>query len=97
MDLKYKNMFNVHAFNSLPHTALIPDFRLCIGSAERLDSIPVLLFTDVTSPQQKPKFEDVSKQPIEKFGYVGDGHYVQAEDFESDSFFDSISSMGSVM
>ena len=92
--MEYKNMLNRHAFNVLPHVALIPDFRLCIGSAERLDSIPVLLFTDVSSPSQKPTFEDVKTQPIEKFGYVGDGNYVSADDFESDAFFDAIHSMG---
>ena len=94
MDMEYKQMFNRHAFNCMPHTALIPDFRLCIGSAERLDSIPVLLFTDVSAPSQKPTFEDVKTQPIEKFGFVGDGNYVEASDFESDSFFDAIQSMG---
>lgn len=94
MNMEYKEMFNKHAFNCIPRTALIPDFRLCIGSAERLDSIPVLLFTDVSAPSQKPKFVDVKTQPIEKFGYVGDGNYVEASDFESDSFFDSIHSMG---
>ena len=92
--MDYKNMLNRHAFNRLPHVALIPDFRLCIGSAERLDSIPVLLFTDVTGPSQKPTFEDVKTQPIEKFGFVGDGNYVSSEDFESNAFFDAIQSMG---
>lgn len=96
MDMKYKTMCNIHAFNTLPHTALIPDFRLCIGDAERLDSIPVLLFTDVCSPSQKPKFEDVKTQPIEKFGYVGDGNYVESNDFESDAFFDALQSIGGI-
>ena len=94
--MEYKNMLNRHGFNAMPHTALIPDFRLCIGAAERLDSIPVLLFTDVSAPSQKPTFEDVSTQPIEKFGFVGDGNYVTESDFESDSFFDAIQSMGVV-
>ena len=94
MNMEYKQMFNRHAFNCMPHTALIPDFRLCIGSAERLDSVPVLLFTDVSAPSQKPKFEDVKTQPIEKFGFTGDGNYVEATDFESNSFFDAIQSMG---
>lgn len=94
MNMEYKQLFNMHALKCIPHTALIPDFRLCIGSAERLDSIPVLLFTDVSAPSQKPKFEDVKTQPIEKFGFVGDGNYVDSTDFESDSFFDAIQSMG---
>lgn len=93
MDLKYKQMFNAHAVRQLPHTALIPDFRLCIGEAERLESIPVLLFTDFSAPQQKPKFEDVNTQPIEKFGFVGDGDYVSYDDFESDNFFGAIQSI----
>ena len=96
MNMNYKNFLNGIALNCLPHTAIIPDFRLCIGSAERLDSIPVLLFKDVSGPSQKPTFEDVKTQPIEKFGFVGDGNYVQASDFESDSFFDAIQSMGVV-
>lgn len=96
MNMNYKNMFNQFAFNNITKTALIPDFRLCIGQAERLDSIPVLLFTDVSAPSQKAKFEDVKTMPIEKFGFVGDGNYVEASDFESDAFFDAISSMGVV-
>ena len=94
MNMNYKNMFNQFAFKNITKTALIPDFRLCIGQAERLDSIPVLLFTDVSSPSQKPKLEDVKTQPIEKFGFVGDGNYVVASDFETNAFFDAISSMG---
>lgn len=94
MNMEYKNMLNRHGYNCMPHTAIIPDFRLGIGDAERLDSIPVLLFTDVSAPSQKPTFEDVRTQPIEKFGFIGDGNYVESSDFESDSFFDAIQSMG---
>lgn len=94
MDMKYKNMLNAHAFNVLPHTALIPDYRLGIGDAERLDSIPVLIFTEVAPKSQKPTFEDVTTQPIEKFGFTGDGQYIEADDFITDSFFDAIQGMG---
>lgn len=96
MNMEYKNMFNRFAMSAMPKTALIPDYRLCIGDAERLDSIPVLLFTDVSAPPQKPTFEDVATQPIEKFGLVGDGNYITTEDFESDNFFGAIQSMGVV-
>lgn len=96
MNMEYKQMLNNHAFNCMTRTASIPDYRLCIGSAERLDSIPVLLFTEVSAPSQKAKLEDVIKQPIEKFGFTGDGNYVEATDFQSDSFFDAIQSMGVV-
>ena len=90
MNMQYKQMFNAHALKSIPKTAIIPDYRLCIGEAERLESIPVLLFTDYSVPAQKPKFEDVKTQPIEKFGFVGDGEAVTYDDFENDNFFEAI-------
>jgi len=96
MDMTYKHTMNAFALKCMPNSVLIPDFRLCIGDAERLDSIPVLLFTDVSGPSQKPKFEDVSTQPIEKFGYVGDGNYVTEDNFESENFFDALHTMGVV-
>lgn len=94
MNMEYKNMLNVHAFNCLSRIASIPDFRLCIGSAEKLDSVPLLIFTELSAPIQKPKFEDVKSLPIEKFGFTGDGNYVESSDFESNAFFDAIQSMG---
>ncbi len=96
MDMAYKNLLNTHALKAMPHTAQIPDFRLCIGDAERLDSIPVLLFTDYSAPTQKPKFEDTKTMPIEKFGFVGDGDYIGIDNFEQDNYFDAIHSIGAV-
>ena len=94
MNMEYKNIINAHALNMIPRTALIPDARLCIGDAERLDSIPLLLFTDFSAPQQKVKFEDVKTQPIEKFGFVGGGNPVKTDDCETDNFFEQIQLMG---
>lgn len=94
MNMDYKSMLNFHALKCMPRTAIIPDYRLCIGEAERLDSIPVLIFKDLNAPAQKPVLVDVKTEPIEKFGYTGDGKYVSASDFESDEFFEAIQTMG---
>ena len=94
MDMSYKNMLNIHALKQLTPSISIPDRTLCIGEAERLDSIPVLIFTELSSPTQKARLEDMTKMPIEKFGLTGDGNYIDAEDFEQDNFFDQINLKG---
>lgn len=96
MNMSYKEAFNDLAYSQIPKRIKVPDFRLCIGDAERLDSIPVLLFTDIVAPAQKVKKEDVSKMPIEKIGVVGDGNYIDDSDFDSNNFFDAIHMMGGV-
>lgn len=90
MDMKYKNVLNAHAYNRLTHSCPIPDFRLGIGESERLDSVPVLLFTDFSSPMQMPTFEKVSMQPIEKMSMTGDGKQITDEDFQNNAFFENI-------
>ena len=94
MNMKYKNMMNAHALNQLCVPVSIPDHRLCIGDAERLDNIPVLIFTELSSPMQKVRIEDLSKLPIEKVGLTGDGNYIDADDFVQDNFFEQINMKG---
>ena len=94
MDMRYKNLLNLHALNQLSVPISIPDKRLCIGEAERLDNIPVLIFTELNEPLQKVRLESMTKIPIEKMGLVGDGNYLTADDFEQDNFFEQINLKG---
>ena len=92
--MEYRKMINGFALNSVNKSVDIPDSRLCIGSAERLDSVPVLLFSDFATKPPRVKFEDIQKKPIESFGRVGDGNYISADDFENDNFFENINLKG---
>lgn len=94
MNMKYKQLWNACALSCMPHRVQIPDFRLCIGDAERLESIPVLLFTDFSTGQGKPTTEKPYQVPIERIGQTGDGNVISQDDFTTDEFFDGLQSMG---
>jgi hypothetical protein len=83
----YRNLINNHAFNQLPLTADIPDYRLSIGYAENLESVPILLFTDYYAPIQRAILPTYQQQGYENFIDDFSGDKITMEDFPTNEFW----------
>ncbi|MBZ4496129.1 hypothetical protein K9763_19515 [Clostridioides difficile] len=87
--MDYRAIINNFAYNSLNNTPDIPDLHLMVGCAERLDSIPVLLFTDYFSPavQNKAVVNAIDYTPWEKVNPDLQGEKITMEMFPTESFY----------
>ena len=68
LDGRYKSYLSMLALKRLTKPATIPDIELCIGSFERLDSLPVVVFKEVPVSQAKAVTQDLIEIPYEKTG-----------------------------
>lgn len=81
LDGTYKNYLSMLALNQLVKPADVPNVELCIGDAEKLGSVPVVLFKTAPVSQGEPNREDYTKVPYEKVGSVGDYEPISNKDF----------------
>lgn len=81
LDGVYKNYLSMLALGQLIKPADVPNVELCIGDAEQLQSIPVLLFKTAPVSQGIADREDYTKIPYEKVGSVGDYEPLSNKDF----------------
>ena len=91
LDGKYKSYLSLLALKRLTKPATIPDIELCIGSFERLDSLPVVLFKTVPTAQAKAIAPDLIEVPYEKTGVHFDLDPLSNEDFPND--FDLVTAL----
>lgn len=57
----YKSMLNQFALNTLSKLPNIPDYHLMVGSAERLDSLPLLVYKNAKVPTEVVDMMNVTK------------------------------------
>lgn len=81
LDGKYKNYLSLLALKRLTIPATIPDIELCIGSFERHESLPVVLFKTVPTAQAKAVRQDLIEVPYEKTGVHFELDPLSNEDF----------------
>ena len=81
LDGTYKNYLSALALNRLMKSPDIPNLELCIGDAEKLESVPVILFKTAPVSQGVAEREDYRKIPYEKVGVVGAYEPISNEDF----------------
>ena len=84
MDMK--SILSAHALKSLLKPAEIPAKNLCIGSDERLDSVPLLIFTEQNLAMPKPEIMPNSQLSYEKVQIKGTGNVLSLSDFETEAF-----------
>lgn len=83
----YRNILNNIAFGVLAQPVQLPDYRLAIGNGEKLDSIPILIFTDYYLPQGKPMVIPVSDMSFEQVSSNLTGAKLKQEDFPTKDFY----------
>ena len=66
----YRQIINGFAFNQLSKLPNIPDFHLMVGSAECLESLPVLVYENATVPNEvvenMKKVNNMTNEEIEQ-------------------------------
>ena len=83
---KYRAYLNLIALKQVIKPVYIPDVKLCIGEAENLQSVPVMV---LKSAMPKPKTAQTIQPaylPYEKFGKNFTGDVLKPEDFYNDGF-----------
>ena len=94
MNMLYKEQWNDFAYQQMNKPIPVPDNRLCIGESERLSSVPLLLFTNLTGKIPKAVLEKPSQVSVEKYGLTGSNMQVSDKDFYSERFFEDLESIG---
>ena len=84
MDMK--SLLNMHALNSVTCPIELPAQSLCIGNDERLDSVPLLIFTDQHLPMPAPEVLPKSQLSYEKIQLKGTNNSLDLSDFETQAF-----------
>lgn len=84
MDMK--SLLNMHALNSLLCAPERPAQSLGIADDERLDSVPLLIFTDQHLPMPEPEILPNSQLSYEKIQLKGTNNSLDLSDFETQAF-----------
>lgn len=77
----YKPYLSMLALKQIAKRADVPNVELCIGDAEKLQSVPVILFKTAPVGQGEADRENYLKIPYEKVGAVGAYEPISNEDF----------------
>lgn len=81
LDGTYKPYLSMLALKQLIKPAEVPNVELCVGDAEKMQSIPVVLFKTAPVSQGEAERENYMKIPYEKVGSVGDYEPISNQDF----------------
>lgn len=87
LDGVYGNYLKMIALKELTKSADIPNVELCIGDAEQLQSIPVLIFKNVTPHEKEAIREHYTEVPYEKVGLHFELDPLTMEDFDHGVFY----------
>lgn len=82
----YANVLRAFARRQMPTSADIPDFRLMVGEAEFLDSIPLLLYTDIAALNTKAVTPALSEISAEQAAPNLQGVSFSNDDFGNDFY-----------
>lgn len=83
----YREMLNYQALSVLIKPPCLPDYKLMIGSAERLDSLPLVIYKNYMPAQAKPLVRATSDMPAEQLDPDFVGKTYEPDDFIQDTFF----------
>lgn len=68
--MSYRQVLDTHGMGALIKPPQIPDYHLMIGSAERLDGMPLMVYTDYTVPKQVvsgwEQYKEMTQEDIEQ-------------------------------
>lgn len=85
--MNYRQIINAIALSQVTQKAQVAGLNLGIGLAERLESVPVLLFTDYSRPQQPAKYSLTAHRKHEEVQPNLRGAKVSREDFPTGEFY----------
>lgn len=87
MAIEYQHALNTGAYNRLVRPQAIPDFKLMVGSAEALHSLPITMYKDFYGKQAKALIEPIKDLPAEKVDPQLVGKTYEPNDFIYNDFW----------
>lgn len=85
--IDYTKMINNFGYNALTTQGVRPDNTLMVDTAERRESIPVLLFTDYHTTQGKPSIPSLDNYSNEQVTANLEGITYSEDLFPTDGFY----------
>ena len=83
---RMKELVNMHALKSLLCSPVRPDVSLAVGADEKLDDVPLLIFTEQHFPAVPPEIVTDNMLSYEDTQMDGTGASLSLDDFSVDNF-----------
>lgn len=83
---RMKELLNMHALKSLICSPIRPDVSLAVGTDEKLDDVPLLIFTEQHLPAVMPEMVTEDMLSYEDVQMDGTGASLSLDDFSVDNF-----------
>ena len=83
---RMKELLNMHALKSLLCFPVRPDVSLAVGTHEKLDDVPLLIFTEQHLPTVPPEMVTDNMLSYEDIQMDGTGASLSLDDFSVDNF-----------
>ena len=87
MSMEYQKKLSYMALRQMPLKAEIPDFRLMVGSAESMHSLPITLYKDFYGKQAKALIEPMKNLSAEQVDPTLVGVTYEPDDFVYNTFY----------
>ena len=83
---RMKELVNMHALKSLLCSPVRPDVSLAVGTDEKLEDVPLLIFTEQHLPAVLPEIVTDNMLSYEDTQMDGTGASLSLDDFSVDNF-----------
>ncbi len=85
--MEYQTFLNLIGLSVLAKPPCVPDYKLMVGSAETLNSLPLAIYKDYLPPQAKALIEPIQNMSAEDLDPSLVGKTYTPNDFIQDDFF----------
>lgn len=84
---EYRQVLDSFALHTLMKNPDIPDYHLMVGSAEMMDSLPVMIYQDFVPAQYAPLVREMKDLSTEQIQEGFDSGQLTIDDFIDTTFF----------